>query len=328
MNKFVFAVKSLTDGIVLFFISTFIAHCLMSSMSGDYVDQLMGKTKYSEQAVIKLKEELGLSDSGFMGLLNSYRFSLATVTEDFIPQKTNRFPYITWQKTGLPSDISILNYVKPTLVIVLFSVVMYLIFTVGFAIFFNSGGSFQLIRSVVFSILILLSLFPVFASSRFMFHLYESQISGALTWEVLLGSPAMFMVIVFFFWALIQGLCDGSFIDGVRGVREEYIKIKSQPYILYQRINGGPVFRHLTKGILPYILSISYYRFLQLLGGTIVLEFIFNIKGLGWITWLAVDTRDQPKLFAITAFTMFCVSLVSIIHSLIQKWIDPRYGAA
>ena len=70
--------------------------------------------------------------------------------------------------------------------------------------------------------------------------------------------------------------------------------------------------------------SIFGLQFGYLVGGTVVIETVFAIPGLGQLLFQAITARDYPIVQAITVLTAFLVILVNLIVDLSYSLLDPR----
>jgi peptide/nickel transport system permease protein len=65
----------------------------------------------------------------------------------------------------------------------------------------------------------------------------------------------------------------------------------------------------------------------HVIGGSVIVESIFGISGMGQLAFDAILHRDYPMVMGITTFvailTMFSVLLSDVLHAL----VDPRVGA-
>ena len=59
-------------------------------------------------------------------------------------------------------------------------------------------------------------------------------------------------------------------------------------------------------------------------GGTLVVEQVFAVKGIGKLLFEAISNRDFPLVEGITLYCAFFVVIISLIVDLIAKKIDPR----
>lgn len=95
-------------------------------------------------------------------------------------------------------------------------------------------------------------------------------------------------------------------IGGVRGLRR------------------GQVVVHALKGAAVPLLNVFGFQLSALLGGVLVVEFIFDYPGLGALTIEAVLQRDFPLVQAIAILTSTIFVLVNILVDLGAGLIDPR----
>jgi len=64
------------------------------------------------------------------------------------------------------------------------------------------------------------------------------------------------------------------------------------------------------------------------LGGTVILETLFAIPGVGSLTYEAVASRDYPLVVVCTIFYCVMYLVVTIVIDLAYAWIDPRIRTA
>ncbi|SMO90495.1 ABC transporter permease [Paracoccus laeviglucosivorans] len=107
----------------------------------------------------------------------------------------------------------------------------------------------------------------------------------------------------------VAGVMRQNFIDiaGVRGLTRNQI-----------------VFRHALKNSSVPLLNLLGVQFSMLLGGVLVIEFIFDYPGLGLLTINAVMQRDFPLIQGIAIVTAAAFVLINIAVDLIATAIDPR----
>lgn len=66
----------------------------------------------------------------------------------------------------------------------------------------------------------------------------------------------------------------------------------------------------------------------MLIAGSIVVETVFSIDGVGRLAWDAVRTQDQAMVMAITLLVSVATLLSLLLSDLIHWWIDPRVRLA
>ncbi|GAA5231961.1 ABC transporter permease [Verticiella sediminum] len=91
---------------------------------------------------------------------------------------------------------------------------------------------------------------------------------------------------------------------------------------------GRIVWRHILPNSLSVAIALSGIILGGLIGGTLTMEALFALPGLGSLTLEAIRGRDYPVIqAAIMAMATFVV-LVNIASMALQRWLDPRRAHA
>jgi len=99
-------------------------------------------------------------------------------------------------------------------------------------------------------------------------------------------------------------------------------------YIYTARSKGlserAVVYRHALKNALIPTVTVIGLQAGSLLGGSIIVEQVFYLPGLGRLTLFAVYNRDLPLIQGLTLFLTALVVAVSFAVDLIYTFLDPR----
>ena len=129
-----------------------------------------------------------------------------------------------------------------------------------------------------------------------------------------------------FFPALALALYEMAFI--ARVTRSSMMEIIREDYMRTARSKGLTervvLFRHGLKNAILPILTISGWQFGRLFGGTVVIETIFLIPGMGRILIEAVQHRDFPLLQAAIVIIGLAIVTINLMVDLLYGWLDPR----
>ena len=79
----------------------------------------------------------------------------------------------------------------------------------------------------------------------------------------------------------------------------------------------------LQNAIMPTV-TIFGVQFGYLVGGTVVIETVFAIPGMGQLLIQAITGRDYPVVQAITIISATLVVLVNLLVDLSYSFLDPR----
>ncbi|CAB1128722.1 oligopeptide ABC transporter (permease) [Candidatus Hydrogenisulfobacillus filiaventi] len=113
-----------------------------------------------------------------------------------------------------------------------------------------------------------------------------------------------------------------------RYVRTAMQETLSQDYIRTARAKGLSEARvlwvhALRNAVLPLI-TLGGLSLPGLLAGSLVVEQVFNIPGMGLLFWNAAESRDYPVLLAIVTLLGFLTVLGNLLADLLYAWADPR----
>ncbi len=126
--------------------------------------------------------------------------------------------------------------------------------------------------------------------------------------------------------ALALGFYDMAFI--ARVTRSSMMEILREDYMRTARSKGLRerivLSRHGLKNAVLPILTISGWQFGRLFGGTVIIERIFLIPGIGQLLIDAVFQRDFPTIQAIIVIVAVSIVIVNLLVDLLYGWLDPR----
>ena len=86
--------------------------------------------------------------------------------------------------------------------------------------------------------------------------------------------------------------------------------------------------RHVLRNALIPVLTILGLHMGTLLGGTVLVEYVFNWPGLSTPLLRAVEARDYPMVVGIVLTTSILFLLINLLTDLIQALVDPRVRAS
>lgn len=137
-------------------------------------------------------------------------------------------------------------------------------------------------------------------------------------------TPAMFksmiMPVIALSFGSIAGLC--------RFTRAELTETLTSDYMLLARTKGltraQATTRHALKNAMVPILPMIISSFIGILGGSMIIEQIFSIPGVGQLYIKAVQLLDYDVFMADSIFYTFVSLLAGIVVDISYGFIDPR----
>ena len=120
----------------------------------------------------------------------------------------------------------------------------------------------------------------------------------------------------------------GSFAFLSRYARANMLEVINQQYITTARSKGlseaRVIFVHAFRNSLIPLVTLMATLLPGLLGGSVIVESIFSIPGMGMLAFEAILARDIPVIMAIAAISAFLTLLGILIADLMYALIDPR----
>jgi peptide/nickel transport system permease protein len=117
-----------------------------------------------------------------------------------------------------------------------------------------------------------------------------------------------------------------------RYVRSSMLETLSEDYIVTARSKGGSPLtvsvRHALRNSLIPLVTIAGPQLANLLTGTIFVEAVFSIPGLGSFFASAARFRDMPLLMGTTLFFAALLMVMNLIVDLLYAVLDPRTRAS
>jgi peptide/nickel transport system permease protein len=114
----------------------------------------------------------------------------------------------------------------------------------------------------------------------------------------------------------------------IRNLRSGIINLLDSDYVRTARAKGLPnrtiLVSHVLRNALVSTVSIFGLQFSALIGGTVIIETIFAIPGMGQLLFQSINARDYPVVQAITVIAAFLVIVVNLIVDLSYSFLDPR----
>jgi ABC-type dipeptide/oligopeptide/nickel transport system permease component len=121
-------------------------------------------------------------------------------------------------------------------------------------------------------------------------------------------------------------------LPGIAGVarlmRAQTLEVLDQDFVRTARAKGLREFvvvsRHVARNALLPMTTIVGFALVGLLGGSLFVESLFGIPGIGQFVWKAVGNRDYDVIMAVTLITATAFILANLVTDIAYGFIDPR----
>ncbi len=112
-----------------------------------------------------------------------------------------------------------------------------------------------------------------------------------------------------------------------RLVRSTVLEVVGQEFTGALKAKGlrrRRIISHIVKNAAPPALALMGLQFGYLLGGSILVETVYNWPGAGQLMNLAIFRRDIPVLQATVLVLSFLFVMINLAVDVLQAVIDPR----
>ena len=129
---------------------------------------------------------------------------------------------------------------------------------------------------------------------------------------------------------LLPGFLMGMLLGGtlMRITRTMMLEVLRQDYVRTAWAKGlgetRVVSRHVLKNALIPIVTVIGVVIPIVIAGTVIIEQIFDLPGIGLLLYQSLSSRDYPMISGINLFLATLVVLSNLIVDLSYAWLDPR----
>jgi oligopeptide transport system permease protein len=113
-----------------------------------------------------------------------------------------------------------------------------------------------------------------------------------------------------------------------RLMRTSMLDVLSQDYIRTARSKGLPgyliITRHAMRNALLPIITYLGPFFAYILTGNFVIEYVFNIPGIGQFFVTGINNRDYPIIMGVTVLYCSLLVVFNLVVDLLYTFVDPR----
>lgn len=126
----------------------------------------------------------------------------------------------------------------------------------------------------------------------------------------------------------VLALAAGSIASNARYLRVTLVEELNQDYVRTAYAKGGTeravVFGHALRNSLIPLVTVIGPRLASMMMGTLIIEQMFRIPGLGQYFIISAQTRDYPLLMTTTLFYASLIMLMNLLVDISYAFLDPR----
>jgi oligopeptide transport system permease protein len=126
----------------------------------------------------------------------------------------------------------------------------------------------------------------------------------------------------------VMSLSFGVIAGFTRTTRAELTEVLTSEFMLLARTKGltkaQATVRHAMRNCFVVIIPAIFGEFIGILGGSLVIEKIFSIPGVGGLSLAAINALDYPIFMLTTVFYTTIGLVASLVVDISYGFIDPR----
>jgi len=307
----VFIARRLIAGVILALVISFITYALISFASPDIAHQLLGTTATPAQVQAK-KQQLGLDQP----MLQQYwQWLGSAVHGDF---------GVSWF-TDQPVTSTIVNRLPVTLSLVLAATLVTAV--VSWVLGVVAATRRGVVDRIVQVIGVLGYALPGFLVTLLLVLFFAVQLKWfpAVGYVGLTVSPSKWLSSI---TLPVIALSLASVAGVSQQVRGSVLSVLDQDYVRTLQSRGLPartvVFKHVLRNASAPALAVLGLQFVGLIGGTVMVEQIFGLPGIGAMTVQYTTQGDIPVIMGLVMFTVAGVVIVNLLIDVLVGWLTPK----
>lgn len=144
---------------------------------------------------------------------------------------------------------------------------------------------------------------------------------GKSTWQILWATSRHYILpVLCLTYAELAGLSRYARVGILEIVRQDYVRTARAKGLPEWKVIGKHVFRN---GLIPLV-TLFAGLLPELIAGSIIVEYIFSINGMGNLSLLALTSRDYPLMMALFTIGAFLTLLGILLSDILYAVVDPR----
>lgn len=307
-----YAGKKLLAMLLTLFAVTLFVFLAFHLISGDPATSMLG-TAGTPKQIEALREEMGLNDPV---LIQYGRWAIQFLTGDMGTSYSYRLPVREMVADKIPVTL--------TLTVMAFFFMVVIAIPLGIYTAKHEGGPAD--RMIYIINQVIMAFPPFFAGILItflfgrVFRLFTP--GGYVSYQTDLFGFLGYMIFPSIAIALPKAAM------AVKLLRSSVISEKKKDYVrtAYSRGNRtkGVLYKHILKNALIPVVTFLGMALADMIAGSIIIEQVFGIPGLGRILLTSISNRDYPVVMAVIVCIGILVLAVNMLVDIIYGLIDPR----
>lgn len=306
-----FIARRLLSGVFLLFVLSSLTYFILFFSTSNVALNILGDLATAEQLAAK-EEELGLNRPIFE---RWFEWLIAAIQGDFGKSWFNNLPIVDQLSQRLPITL--------TLVGITIILAALLATVLGMAAAVRGGWidrTVQMLAVAGFAI-------PNFVVAIFLVTLV------AIQWKLLPATGFVPFDLSPELWAKslilpVTSIVLATVASSAQQIRSAIKKNLEMDWVRTLRARGLSeteiLFKHVLRASAPAGLTVLSLQFVGMLGGTVIIEQIFALPGMGFLAVQSTFLGDTPVVMGVVVYTVIVVIIVNLLVDLANGWLNPK----
>jgi peptide/nickel transport system permease protein len=123
--------------------------------------------------------------------------------------------------------------------------------------------------------------------------------------------------LAFGYAALYTRLTRAGMLDALN---EDFVRTARAKGLVERKV----IFKHALRAAITPVITIFGMDFGAVLGGAVLVEYAFSLKGIGFLAINSINSGDFPTMMGVTLFAAFFVVIANLVVDVLYAVADPR----
>jgi len=114
----------------------------------------------------------------------------------------------------------------------------------------------------------------------------------------------------------------------MRLTRAGMVDVLAADYVRTAHAKGLPLrvvlIKHALRNAVVPVVALAAVQFGNMLSGSVVIETVFALQGIGYLAWESISRRDFPVVQGILLVVALFYVVLTLLTDLLNAWLDPR----
>jgi peptide/nickel transport system permease protein len=126
----------------------------------------------------------------------------------------------------------------------------------------------------------------------------------------------------------VSSLVIATVASAAQQIRSAFKDILTRDWVRTLRSRGlnerEILFKHVLRSAAPAGLTVLSLQFVGLMGGSVIIESVFSLPGMGQLAVQSTAQGDTPVVMGVVVISVIIVIVVNLVVDLVNGWLNPK----